>query len=455
LSKSAYVDTCAVVALAVGIVLAVSGSASAGPGLGKGPAANRPAVTAKPALLHLSPDGSDTNRCTRAAPCLSFARAYQLAPAGATVTVAPGRYGSGSCERINGSKTAYVTFAGPARARVACQLLLSDVHRIAFKGITLYQVSASVDSSRIRLLNLSVTCSDAEPYTLYPPDNLCASFIQSNASHVLIRHVRVGPTYDSSACGGQDTNKFGTLAGMTDLTLDHVTFHDARFAASCSQHTENVVLAGGRNVTFRDCLFENPASSGPNTGELFITHYPSSDQNLDGLTVENCIFKRPAGSAAIDGSSDQQLHNALFRNNTWTSVVFIQDTGYVNVRFVGNLGANQSCPTSTAGVSYSHNLWYYDGTSGSADRCGPSDTTLSGPTAADRLFANFAKGDLRLRRRSPAVDRGDPRDFPRRDFFGIRRPQGKRPDAGASELLKPKPKKAAKKRSAAQGSQLR
>ena len=66
--------------LALGLALLAVASASAGP-----------RAAALPQLL-ISPSGSDSNRCTRSAPCESFARAYRVARPGQVVLVAAGRY---------------------------------------------------------------------------------------------------------------------------------------------------------------------------------------------------------------------------------------------------------------------------------------------------------------------------------------------------------------------------
>ena len=45
-------------------------------------------------VLYMPPSGSDSRRCTKSAPCRSFARAFKLASAGALVHVGAGDYKS-------------------------------------------------------------------------------------------------------------------------------------------------------------------------------------------------------------------------------------------------------------------------------------------------------------------------------------------------------------------------
>jgi hypothetical protein len=54
--------------------------------------------------------------------------------------------------------------------------------------------------------------------------------------------------------------------------------------------------------------------------------------------------------------------------------------------------------------------------------------------AVDKLgFVASDAFDLRLTRKSPAIDRGDPASYPLRDILGTRRPLGRAPDAGSVE----------------------
>jgi hypothetical protein len=44
-----------------------------------------------------------------------------------------------------------------------------------------------------------------------------------------------------------------------------------------------------------------------------------------------------------------------------------------------------------------------------------------------------ARSNLHLRRSAAAINRGDPKSYPKRDIEGQRRPKGRVPDAGADE----------------------
>jgi hypothetical protein len=74
------------------------------------------------------------------------------------------------------------------------------------------------------------------------------------------------------------------------------------------------------------------------------------------------------------------------------------------------------------GITFSHNV--FQGVA-----CGPTDQNV-----ADLGFVDAAAFDLRLLTTSPAIDAGDPANFPATDIFGTPRPLGLGPDAGAHEL---------------------
>ena len=404
---------------------------------------------AKRVPLYVSPSGSDSGRCTKSAPCRNFARAFKLASPGAVVRVTAGDYTS-SCAAVTGSKADFVTFVGARGARVFCQLAFVDAQHVAVRGVKLYRIHIE-ESSYLRFQNLAVTCADRAPYKLYPPARLCAATISlEHSSHLLFKRVVIGPTYDSSACGGSQTN---FANAVRDVAFRFVTFRDARWqAAPCGgsgsgdQHSENFYFSGSptaaRDITFDSCRFTNgPASgkvvgrvangSGPNSASLFLTGA------FDHLIVRNCVFNG-AGGPSIDGADDARITNSLIENNTWTNSTIFQYRSYPSLWFINNLGAQEGCPVSSnlgsRGGIFSHNLWYRQGRGVSADRCGPTDITVSGPRPVNRIFAGFSAGNLRLKRGSRAIGRGDPARYPARDHVGLRRPQGRRPDIGAFEF---------------------
>lgn len=412
-----------------------------------------------PKAVWLSPGGDDAT-CRRGQqdnPCGTPARAWSLALAGDRIDVAPGDYTTG-CS-LRGAKSTSTFFVGTQAARFICSLVPpTGAAHLVVSGVQLYQVGTAGPTSYITVANTQLTCTDAAPYALYPPGNKCdAHFSLGQAGHVTFTNVSIGPTYDSSACGGEQTN---IAPGLTNSTFSHVTFHDARWQRLCanggtnSQHTENFYLSGVNNpisnVTFDSCRFTNGPNSGgvsgtdaadgtgPNSAKLFLTG------PMDGLHVRNCIFDG-AGGTGIDGAVDSVLTHSDFTNNTLPSGMYFQcdrahcPSGYpTTVQFINNISANQSCPIGpelgSSGGYFRNNLWYFNNTGGHADQCNPSDMTLNGVGVVQQLFANYQAGDYRLKSGSPAVGRADPDVHTVRDFAGVCRPQGRRPDIGAFEL---------------------
>ena len=384
---------------------------------------------------------------------MSFSRAFNVAAPGAVVHVGAGAYAS--CPSVTGSKRKFVTFAGATGARVVCPLVFAHADHVTVRAVTLYQVITR-SSSHLRFQRLRVTCSDHAPYALYPPGNLCDARISLNdSSNLEFRRVVVGPTYDSSACGGQQTS---VAFGVSNVTFSHVTFRDARWqVAPCggadgsdNQHSENFYFSGvdrpARNIVFDSCRFTNgPASggvkgrvadgSGPNSASLFLTGA------FDRLTVRNCVFDG-TGGAAIDGADDAKITNSLIENNTWTRQMIFQYPSYPSLSFVNNLGEQQSCPVGpelgSTGGFFSHNVWFFRGTNGSAEKCGATDLTVKG-SVVNRIFVDYHAHNYHLKAGSPAIGRGDPLRHASRDRDGVRRPHGKSVDVGAYEFVK-KPK---------------
>jgi hypothetical protein len=385
----------------------------------------RPSALQSPAKgtlpLHLSPTGSDKNTCTKIAPCASFARAFARAQPGQVVQVAGGFYG---CDAdIVGSKNAYVTFRGTTskRARTTCELSLEGVKHIAFENLNLAGLRMGNSSSYVRLKNVHVTCRDEEPFRLW--DGKCSAGIFGSPDHFLMRGGSVGPTYDN---GGPSPGNSqigirtdGGPAGAVDLTIDGVRFHDNRRAPDA--HTECLMVGGGDGITIRNSRFDHCSIF-----DIFVTWWSFVEPNYPppkNIVLENNWFGEPLeGNYAVRFSDSlPRLSTALIRYNSWTGNLNIDESiDVANVRVIGNVGslARHLCE---AGVVYSHNVWQ-------GAKCGATDRN------APSGFVNADAFDLRLKRTSAALGRGDPKNFPARDIFGLRRPQGLRPDAGAVEL---------------------
>ena len=416
-------------------------------GSGEANAARQPSVQ----TVWLSPSGKDAT-CARASiakPCATPARAWALAQPGDTIQVADGDYTSGCT--LSGTKASDVTFTGSAAARFICTLGFPSgaVHAVV-NGISLYEVYTS-GGSYVTIKNLAITCTDSAPYTLYAPGNKCnARFsLNGSASYWTFNNVVIGPTYDSSLCGNSGNTNFAP--GLSNSTFTRVTFKDSRYQAACGtgQHTENFYFQGPvSNVTFDSCTFSNGPNSGAVTGTGPADGSGPSSAGLlltgsfTGLTIRNCVFVGPR--TAIDGTIDATISNSDLINNTLTQGSYFQcdaahcPGGYpTSFRIINNIGADQECMIGPAlgstGGYFHHNLWYYNDTGGTADKCDASDLSENGTGIVNTIFANYANGDFRLAAGSPAINAGDPTTFAATDHDGVSRPVGAFPDIGAYE----------------------
>ncbi len=83
-------------------------------------------------------------------------------------------------------------------------------------------------------------------------------------------------------------------------------------------------------------------------------------------------------------------------------------------------------PWRAATATFSHNVWYAPGALA-------GEVLATDRPVLDPGYLDLPGGNLRLGPRSPAINAGDPSDYPPRDIEGERRPEGRAPDAGADE----------------------
>jgi hypothetical protein len=303
---------------------------------------------------------------------------------------------------ITGAKTADVTFVGGAAARIVCYLNVGGADHFAIKGnsnsdrIEVQRIITGVsNTNNVTIQYVDMTCADSAPWILEPPNNKCTSNAQWSGSSWTVSDSSIGPTYDSSLCGGGgDASKLP----IQYSTLTRVTFHDARYPASCGsgQHTENIYLTGMSNTVWDNVTITNGANSGkvtgtgspdgtgPNTGALFFTR--TSSQPHDD-TIQNMLITGPGCN--VDGSNDAQMVNMILINNTFPCGITATCTsancpgGYTSYIFRNNIvGMTGNCPDaastgSAGGVRYDHNIWVYTGSGGSQDKCGATDLTTA------------------------------------------------------------------------------
>ena len=366
------------------------------------------AGAATPSPLYVSPSGTDTGRCTRAAPCAGFDRAYAVAQPGAIVHVAGGRYGAMTISSRSGRRGPKVVFqpAGKAPVTVVGELTVRASH-LEFRRMTL---------------------ADLE--------------VPREARHVTFRGIRnhgfwlQGPSHitfvgGEVTCGKCPYHPFLVDGGPPDfppprnIVFDRVYFHDWH-AAESGQHTECLQILAGNGVTIRNSVFRNCATADGGRGataNLQISWLGRGPKTRN-ILIENNFFY-PSGNHYAINSGDWP--NVDFRYNSIAGPIIV-GSGWGDgtpVEFVGNVMRLGECqgPRTGTGVS-SRYVYRYNVLEGGT--CGPTDRN------APSGFIHPQK-DLRLRPGSAAINAGDPSRYPRRDIDGQRRPMGGRPDAGADE----------------------
>jgi hypothetical protein len=293
-----------------------------------------PAPPAVAPSVFLSPNGSDSNPCSAAAPCLSLNRAYHAVRSGGRVELAAGLYG---CDDItpDPSKTKFVVFAPAAGASVSttCELSI-DGNYIEFDNLNLAGIRTD-SAQHLTLRNVNVTCQDVAPYTLYAP-GLCSAgvFVFAPASYFSMIGGSVGPTWDAPGAPGQSQVgiALGAVSGPSqNLLFDGVHFHDNRRSDDL-QHTSCLMLGGGQNVTIRNSSFDNCA-----VFDLFVTwwnfvqpQYPVATN----VVIDHNTFARAVAGCAGCQSGYFSVEFADYPP-VWQDILVSNNTAYQSMHFDG------------------------------------------------------------------------------------------------------------------------
>lgn len=419
LQRSWLFGACAAAVLSVSTV----GSAPEGAAAGA-------AVTRARANVWVDANGGSCTRSPAARyvdgrACGSVGAAYAAARPNDTVMVRPGRYG----RQVIPRGTKRVTIRNAPRARPVF-------------------ATTTVEASNIRLIGVTIRrTDDPGPHT---------ATLEAKGSNNVFDRVHVNTRFMYARQGiyaHGDRNVFrngstfnvvdekGALVGGSHVTFVNFTFHDVRVTGS--QIHNECVYSSGPNLTVKRSHFWNCP-----TMDLFITRGTWWNQPAyGGVTIENNVFEHSTmeepgswhhygllfGGQLRHGGAP--LRDLKVRYNTFEQAVGL-DAGFTAVgdsEWVGNVGGGWDC---IRGMRFRGNV---------GKKCAPTDKSTSvpsscGPPACSRLrtasqgWVDPARHNFRLKRGAPAIDAGDPRDFPRVDKDGRRRPVGRRPDAGAYEF---------------------
>jgi hypothetical protein len=281
-------------------------------GLGHG------AIRASTPIVTLSPAGNDGNRCTRAAPCLTFRRALAVARSGSTVELVPGSYPS---QTLTGGHAGVVTFQPEDGGRVT----LSG--RLTLEGVR-----------NVRLVDFDFPRSDPLYELLLDACNSNVTLVDSTGRRFVILEGNARIRFLGGAWGGygrpgDEDSAIGT-SGSTgpsrtcggrlaspshDLLFDGVTFHDNFWRVPESKwggsHPDCFEINGyAYRITIRDSTFIRCQDS-------FLGLYPDQGGVTD-VTIDHNRFVDLGdttyyGSQWVSEDTGHRCGGIVFTNNLW------------------------------------------------------------------------------------------------------------------------------------------
>jgi hypothetical protein len=395
--------------------------------------------------LFVAVNGSDGDSCTTKKPCQTINRAYHLARPGQVIQLRSGEYPEQIVlyDAAKEGAAQNVVVKPAARAKVKLTQLTIGPDRttrgathLTVEGVTILQdiaihgCGAPVDGqecpsdsggNHLTLRHLDVR----GPYGFF-----CAS-----CDHVSLLDSRVGPISYGSPCNGsrhpEVANEYDAVLGAKLKRPNHLLFQNVVFEnfsrCTTSDHTECLQIEPADDVIIRGSVFRRCDTIDVNiANDLAGTSRSAAGYRAPNkILIENNIFA--AATDFTQGPTYYALNirectNCTVRYNSWLQAPRMP-TGEISSgnAFIGNVGPMPQWNCIKTGIRYSHNVWV-------GGKCGPTDKGVR------RFgFTKPAALNLHLLNNSPAINAGDPRDFPPRDADGQRRPMGKAPDAGADE----------------------
>jgi hypothetical protein len=350
------------------------------------------------ATFWVAPDGTDGGGCTHASPCRSFDAAFQAATPGARVVVAAGSYPPQTVNPAarGGAPVLFTPLAG-AKVTIADELNVFASHA-EFDDMTVSDWYVRDGATDLTFRRMKVQL-----------------FFIRSASNVRVLGGSVGgiDTSDAATIG----STFRSRVPSRKILIDGVSFHDITRKnlpnghAQCLfvQSVDGLVI---RNSSFRHC-------------DVFDVYV----NNIDvGPVPKNMLFENDLFDKASDGGfyslyvrddPGDTIDGLVVRYSSFLQGPHFDPGAYAHSRVVANVS-----PFTTGqcvkGIAFGHNVF-------DDARCGPTDRR------AALGFVDPGRFRLGLKRGAAGIDAGDPKDLPRRDIRGRRRPEGKAPDAGAYE----------------------
>ena len=349
--------------------------------------------------LHLAVNGNDAALCTSAAPCSSFDRVLRIARPGQVVLIGPGSYPAQTI--LAGTSTgAAVVFRAATKVRPTIRRLTVYGSRLEFANLDFGEWKAQDPAERLVFRNVHT-----------------GRFTIASAKSISIIGGTAGPFQDTS--NNIAPSDLTTPKSPSNILIDGVYFHDYT-KETPGAHVDCLHSWGVDGLVVRNSRF---------------THCEHFDILLDGgaaaglprhVTIENnfldcCVSGYFSVYLGVPGAQ-QSWADVLVRNNSSDKDMGIDPSARTagNVSFTSNIAPRfQGC--GRAGVTVDYNVWF------AGAKCGSHDLV------ARSGYVDAASLNFHLTPTAAAINRGNPRSFPRTDIDRQKRPRGNAPDAGADE----------------------
>jgi hypothetical protein len=348
-----------------------------------------------PPSVFVATSGSDSNSCSRKAPCASFSRAYSVAAPGKRVEVAGGAYGPQTIDASAKAGVNDVVFAPATGASVVLDgLEVARGSHLEFRDLT--------------VKTATYNRSDAQ-YVTYRRIKMRQFFIRG-ADHIRYFDSEVGPNVADDGMNWI-TAAYQTDDAAHDVLLSGLRIHDFK-KWNAGAHVDCIGIDDVDGLTIRQTRIWNCE----HYALIFGTDV-SSHRGARHVLVENsfldCCFSGyyTIGLGYVEGPMTIRF-NSLTRGLGWLG------SPTQDVTIDSNVIANNNEANCSKAV------WRYN-----VVGVGSACTRRLAPTKF-----RSPPDDLHIVSRSAAVGAGNPKRFPSTDVDGQPRPLGSRPDAGADEL---------------------
>ena len=387
-------------------LLSVAATALGG---GASPAATSPVAP----TLFVSPTGVDAGRCTRAQPCQSFNRAYELAKAGDVVEIAGGTYPNQSIRNLRDklalSKPIVFQPAKGAVVKIDGALVVLGSN-LVIKGSRLANGDWTFRMNQLR--NEAVDAETVSRNVVF--ENLKASVFAITATRfITIRGGDFGPSVGcwprgTTGVGGNggeitpemwcpvgsgyettgNTRDFeprigphGSLTNVWphDIVIDGATIHDNNSLDPFNLHTGGLFLVSGYNLVIQNSHFY-----GNIVYDLFAENFTSTAccvQNFGSfhdVVLRNNRFEAPVDAANQPGGNgwisrqkngNPEIHlkpregepwrNWTIERNAFDNGILLSSGDpptFDNVRIGRNIGGSADCYAGASGLTWKDNL---------------------------------------------------------------------------------------------------